>query len=225
MWYFGFLSMMIINPWHRLKFTHLHTHYKPIPDSDYTALKGIWLTGLYALPKTPSNKKWNKTKASPGTVHPLKLSRAFPCSSRSPSLAWVLWPSLCSGPAYLVFYNLLPTHHLCVPWKHPWARSSFSALIAFWRVVAFIAFMVVLCWRENKVKRTGQRKRGTHDNEFYTVVCSGGIFLAVSIRNDLALERNTITSGTFFLFLIAVSRTFYPLQKVYFLEVEMKEHG
>lgn len=85
--------------------------------------------------------------------------------------------------------------------------------------------MVVLCWRENKVKRTGQRKRGTHDNEFYTVVCSGGIFLAVSIRNDLALERNTITSGTFFLFLIAVSRTFYPLQKVYFLEVEMKEHG
>ena len=61
--------------------------------------------------------------------------------------------------------------------------------------------MVVLCWRENKVKRTGQRKRGTHDNEFYTVVCSGGIFLAVSIRNDLALERNTITRwNIFFIF-------------------------
>ena len=58
--------------------------------------------------------------------------------------------------------------------------------------------MVVLCWRENKAKRTGQRKRGTRDNEFYTVVCSGGIFLAVSIPNDLALELNTITSGTFF---------------------------
>jgi len=57
------------------------------------------------------------------------------------------------------------------------------------------------------------------------VVCSGGIFLAVSILNDLALELNTSTSGTFFFFLIAVSRTFYPLQKVYFLEVEMKEHG
>ena len=54
--------------------------------------------------------------------------------------------------------------------------------------------MVVLCWRENKAKRTGQRKRGTRDNEFYTVVCSGGIFLAVSIPNDLALELNTITS-------------------------------
>lgn len=58
-----------------------------------------------------------------------------------------------------MFYNLLPTCHLSVPWKHPWAWSSFSALIAFWRVVAFIAFMVVLCWRENKVKRTGQRKK------------------------------------------------------------------
>lgn len=84
--------------------------------------------------------------------------------------------------------------------------------------------MAVLCWRENKVKRTGQRKRVMHDKEFCTVVCSGGMFLAVSIPSDLALELNTIISGTFLLFLIAVSRTFYPLQKAYFLKVKMKEH-
>lgn len=85
--------------------------------------------------------------------------------------------------------------------------------------------MVVLCWRENKVKGTGQRKRGTHDNEFYTAVCSGGIFLAVSIPNDLALELNTITSGTFFSFLIAVSKNILSFKEGLLLEVEMKEHG
>ena len=60
--------------------------------------------------------------------------------------------------------------------------------------------MVVLCWRENKVKRTGQRKRGTHDNKPYTIVCSVGTFLAMPISSDLFLELSTITSGTFLLF-------------------------
>lgn len=85
MWYFAFLSIMIINPWHHLKYSHLHTHYKPIPDSDCTTLKGIWLTGLHALPKTYSNMKsetktklvqrqftlWNSQEPSPAPLaHP-----------------------------------------------------------------------------------------------------------------------------------------------------------